>query len=225
MTFSILGFCKKSKMTGVAITTSSIAVGSRCPWVRASSGAVSTQNITDPSIGNEILDKLENGDNSEQALKKVIKNRRNIEYRQVIVIDINGKSSHYTGKKILGRNSVNIGTNCIAAGNLLNDPLLTKVMTDCFMKNENMHIAENLINSLLSGVKFGGEEGPTHSSALLVAYEHSWPLVDLRVDWSEGCPVNELKKLWENYKPQMNDYILRAIDPSNAPSYGVPGDK
>ena len=98
-------------------------------------------------------------------------------------------------------------------------------MTDCFMKNENMHIAENLINSLLSGVNFGGEEGPTHSAALLVAHEHSWPLVDLRVDWSEGCPVNELKKLWENYKPQMNDYILRALDPSNAPSYGVPGDK
>ena len=201
MTFSILGFCKKTKMTGVAITTSSISVGSRCPWVRA------------------------NGDDSEKSLIKVIKNRRNIEFRQVIVIDINGITSHYTGKNILGRNSVNIGTNCIAAGNLLNDPLLTKVMTDCFMKNDNMHIAENLINSLLSGVNFGGEEGPTHSAALLVAHEHSWPLVDLRVDWSESCPVNELKKLWENYKPQMNDYILRALDPSNAPSYGVPGDE
>ena len=76
MTFSILGFCKKTKMTGVAITTSSISVGSRCPWVRANAGAVSTQNITDPSIGNEILDKLENGDDSEKAHKKVMKNRR-----------------------------------------------------------------------------------------------------------------------------------------------------
>ena len=77
MTFSILGYCEKTKMTGVAITTSSIAVGSRCPWVRAKAGAVSTQNITDPSIGNEVLDKLENGDNSKVALQKVINNRKN----------------------------------------------------------------------------------------------------------------------------------------------------
>jgi hypothetical protein len=34
-----------------------------------------------------------------------------------------------------------------------------------------------------------------------------------------------LLNLWENYKPQMNDYLTRAIDPSAAPSYGVPGDE
>ena len=80
MTFSIVGFCEETKMSGVAITTSSICVGSRCPWVRANVGAVATQNITDPSIGNEVLDKLENGDNSKVALQKVIKNRRFISW-------------------------------------------------------------------------------------------------------------------------------------------------
>ena len=42
MTFSIIGLCEKTKMSGVAITTSSIAVGSRCPWVRSNVGAVTT---------------------------------------------------------------------------------------------------------------------------------------------------------------------------------------
>ena len=51
MTFSIVGFCEETGLSGVAITTSSIAVGSRCPWVRAKVGAVTTQNVTDPSIG------------------------------------------------------------------------------------------------------------------------------------------------------------------------------
>ncbi|MGY9013257.1 MAG: DUF1028 domain-containing protein, partial [Rhodobacterales bacterium] len=37
-------------MFGVAITTSSICVGSRCPHVRAGVGAVATQNITDPHL-------------------------------------------------------------------------------------------------------------------------------------------------------------------------------
>ena len=43
-------------MVGVAITTSSICVASRCPWVRSGVGAAATQNITDPSLGNLMLD-------------------------------------------------------------------------------------------------------------------------------------------------------------------------
>jgi len=225
MTFSILGFCEKTKMVGIAITTSSVSVGSRCPWVKAKSGAVSTQNITDPSIGNEILNLLDKGINVSSALNKVMIGRNFSEYRQVAVIDIKGQTAFFNGDKILGKNSVNEGKNCIAAGNLLRDTLLTKIMTDNFENNKHLHIADNLIKSLLSGVNFGGEEGPVHSAALLIAQNHSWPLVDLRIDWSEACPVKELETLWVNYKPQMNDYTLRAVDPTRAPSYGVPGDE
>ena len=61
MTFSITGRCGRTGMFGVAITTSSIAVGSRCPWVRAGVGAVATQNVTMPSIGNDVLDLIGTG--------------------------------------------------------------------------------------------------------------------------------------------------------------------
>ena len=37
--------------------------------------------------------------------------------------------------------------------------------------------------------------------------------------------VVKLINLWEDFKPQMNDYLLRAKNPSMAPSYGVPGDQ
>jgi hypothetical protein len=30
--------------------------------------------------------------------------------------------------------------------------------------------------------------------------------------------------LWQAYRPQMNDYVTRALDPAAAPGYGVPGD-
>jgi len=58
MTFSIAGRCARTGMLGVAITTSSIAVGARCPWVRAKVCAVSTQNVTDPRLGPKGLDLL-----------------------------------------------------------------------------------------------------------------------------------------------------------------------
>lgn len=61
MTFSITGRCARTGQVGVAITTSSIAVGSRCPWVRAGTGAVATQNVTMPSIGNDVLDRIAAG--------------------------------------------------------------------------------------------------------------------------------------------------------------------
>ena len=98
-------------------------------------------------------------------------------------------------------------------------------MSNFFSENENLHLAERLLLSLQSGLDAGGEEGPVHSAGLKVADTHSWPLVDLRIDWSEKQPISELKNLWYSFKPQMSQYNLRAINPDQAPSYGVPGDK
>ena len=83
MTFSISGFCQKTGMVGVAITTSSICVASRCPWVKAGVGAASTQNNTDPSLGNLMLDNLEKGLNVEESIDKIVKDHKFIQYRQL----------------------------------------------------------------------------------------------------------------------------------------------
>jgi uncharacterized Ntn-hydrolase superfamily protein len=80
------------------------------------------------------------------------------------------------------------------------------------------------MSALEGGLAEGGERGPVHSGALLVADEQPWPLVDLRVDWDEHNPVASLRRLWTDYQPQMADYVTRALDPSSAPAYGVPGD-
>ena len=101
MTFSISGFCKKTGMVGVAITTSSIAVASRCPWVRSGVGAATTQNITDPSLGNLMLDYLEQGLDTQQSINEVTKDRKFIEYRQLALIDNKGNSASFTGSKTL----------------------------------------------------------------------------------------------------------------------------
>ena len=71
----------------------------------------------------------------------------------------------------------------------------------------------------------GGEAGPVRSAGLKIVDTVSWPVVDLRCDWSEDCPIEQLGLAWKIYKPQMADYTQRAIDPRAAPSYGVPGDE
>lgn len=224
MTFSIIGHCEDSNMFGVAITTSSICVGARCPHVRAGVGAVATQNITNPALGPALLDQLALGKTAQQALDSITEGLKNAEYRQLTVIDSSGNTACHSGSEILGVNAQFSGDHCFAAGNLLQNPRVPEMMTRTFEGLRETHLAGRLLLSLKAGHEAGGEEGEVHSAALLVADRQSWPLVDLRVDWSDDNPILRLEALWHDYEPQMMDYLTRAINPARAPSYGVPGD-
>jgi uncharacterized Ntn-hydrolase superfamily protein len=85
------------------------------------------------------------------------------------------------------------------------------------------HFGARLLAALRAGGERGGEAGPVHSAGLLVVREVSWPIVDLRVDWSEADPIAALTALWGVYAPQIDDYVRRAVNPGEAPSFGVPG--
>lgn len=224
MTFSIAGHCRKSGAFGVAITTSSIAVGARCPYARAGVGAVATQNVTDPGLGPLLLDLMSEGASARQAINQAVRGRPHIDYRQLTAVDSNGLSASWSGKHILGTHGVSERPHCVAAGNLLKSASLPDVMTDAFAAHAGQHLAERLLRSLEAGLNSGGEEGPVHSAALIVYHTESFPLVSLRVDWADDAPIAALRHLWETYKPQMGAYLQRAIDPTQAPSYGVPGD-
>lgn len=224
MTFSITGRCGRTGMFGVAISTSSISVGSRCCHVRAGVGAVATQNITDPYLATLVLDQLAAGNTATRALTAVTRDREHIDFRQLMAVDANGATAEFTGTHILGTHAVSRGDNCIAAGNLLANAHVPAAMTAGFNAQPGAHLAERLLQGLEAGQAAGGEEGPVHSAALLVSDKQPFALVDLRIDWSEQDPVRELRNLWTVYAPQMLDYLNRAIDPGAAPSYGVEGD-
>jgi uncharacterized Ntn-hydrolase superfamily protein len=225
MTFSIAARCSRTGAFGVAITTSSIAVGARCPHARASVGAVATQNVTDPALGPLLLDFMRAGLTAKEAIAKAVEGRDNINYRQLTAVDRHSNSASWSGKHILGRHGVSEQRDCVAAGNLLKSERLPQVMTEAFAANAGEQLAERLVRALEAGLAAGGEEGPVHSAALLVVHEHSFPLVDLRCDWDDEAPIAKLRSLWTAYEPQMQAYLTRALDPSAAPAYGVAGDR
>jgi uncharacterized Ntn-hydrolase superfamily protein len=224
MTFSIAGRCARSGAFGVAITTSSIAVGARCPHARSGVGAAATQNVTDPSLGPLLLDRMEDGLTAAEAIASVVRDRPHIGYRQLTAVDRLGTSASYTGTHILGTHAVSETADAVAAGNLLASPAVAGVMTAAFAAFQGEHLAERLLRALEAGLAAGGEEGPLRSAALLVHLAEPFPLVSLRVDWDEGGPVGSLRLLWQAYRPQMDAYLQRAINPAEAPSFGVPGN-
>ena len=108
MTFSILGRCEDTNMFGVAISSSSICVASRCPWVRSNVGAASTQNITDPSLGNLMLNYLEEGLSADEAIDKIVNGLINdfIKYVDDTIPDSDDMDKVY--KKELSKNLIPI---------------------------------------------------------------------------------------------------------------------
>ncbi|WP_439859988.1 DUF1028 domain-containing protein [Pseudomonas sp. MBLB4136] len=224
MTFSIVGRCAETGQLGIAISSSSIAVGARCPWLRAGVGAVASQNITLPALGPQILDALESGLEPAAALDKALTRNGYSQYRQVALLDSQGRSALFTGSQALGVHNARAGEQCVAAGNLLAERGVVEAMVHAFEQGSGP-LAERLLAALQAAMAAGGEAGPVHSAALQVVDDLTWPLVDLRVDWAEQDPIGELDRLWRAYRPQMRDYVTRALDPTRAPSYGVPGDE
>ena len=222
MTFSIAARCPESGMFGMAISSSSPAVAARCAHARASVGVVASQNITDPRLGHKGLELMAGGASAEEALKTLC-TLPLIGYRQLLLVDSRGGTAGYSGSGTLGVHAIVHGKNAVAGGNLLSNTDVPAAMMKVFEAKEGL-LPERLLAALMAGLNAGGEAGPVHSAGLLVVREVEWPVADLRVDWSES-PISDLQNLWAIYRPQMEDYVRRALDPSVAPSFGVPGDE
>jgi len=223
MTFSLVARCAKTGMFGIAISSSSPAVAARCSFARAKVGAVASQNITDPTLGPLTLDLMEKGLSAEQAIKNIQSIGKFIEYRQVLAIDTTGLTSIHSGPNSLGIWTQAEGKDVAAGGNLLSNDSIPHSIVNAFISSEG-HIGDRLIAAMRSGLKAGGEAGPVHSAGMKIVDKMSWPIADLRCDWTTNCPIEEVATAWDVYKPQLDAYVQRAIDPREAPSYGVPGD-
>ena len=224
MTFSLVARCEDTGMFGIAISSSSPAVAARCAYTRAGVGAVASQNITDPTLGPFALDLMQGGMSAAEAVAGVRDQGRFIEYRQVLAIDAKGGTAIHSGPNSLGVWTDAAGKNVISAGNLLANDDVPQAIVDGF-EAATGHLGDRLIAAMRAGLAAGGEAGPVHSAGLQICDTVPWPAADLRCDWTEDCPIEAIAAAWAVYKPQMDAYIQRALDPREAPSYGVPGDE
>jgi uncharacterized Ntn-hydrolase superfamily protein len=218
MTFSIAARCVDTGMFGIAVSSSSPAVAARCAHARAGVGAFGTQNITDPRLGPQGLDLMAKGASAEQAIATLKQSAPHI------AVDAQGGTAAHSGDRMLGTHATAQTLNAVAAGNLLRDEEIPAKMVAAFQRAQG-HLAERLLTAMEAAVAAGGEEGPVHSAGILIVRDVPWPVADLRVDWTDGDPIAELRSLWVRYKPQLEDYVTRALNPTAAPTFGVPGDK
>lgn len=224
MTFSLVARCEETGMFGVAISSSSPAVAARCAYARAGVGAVASQNVTDPTLGPLALDMMQGGMSAPEAIAGVRDLGRFIEYRQVLAVDRAGRTAIHSGPNSLGIWTQAEAPNVASGGNLLANDGVPQAIVDGFLAATG-HLGDRLIAAMRAGLAAGGEAGPVHSAGMMLVDKVPWPVADLRCDWTEECPIEAVATAWEVYKPQLDAYVQRALDPRAAPSYGVPGDE
>jgi uncharacterized Ntn-hydrolase superfamily protein len=219
MTFSIAGRCARTGMLGCVVTTSSMAVGSRCPWAEPGVGAVLTQHRTDPRLGAAILRRLKHGSSPEAIVQELAANDPNLGWRQLAVLADDGKGAFFNGARIQSVAKGRVGRDCVAAGNILRSTGVVDAMVESFEENHDQPLPERLMRAIEAGDAAGGELKQLKSAALLVVHQESFPFVDLRVDL-DSQPLAELRFLWELYQPAADNYVVRAVDPDKAPGTG-----
>jgi uncharacterized Ntn-hydrolase superfamily protein len=216
MTYSILGRCARTGQFGAAVTTSSIAVGSRVPHVAPGLGGVLTQHRTDPRLGPRGLELLRSGCSAEETLAALVASTPHHKWRQLAVLDAQGRSAHFHGAAVKpALNAVHV-PDCVALGNILANDRIPAAMAASFLDSADQPLAERLVRAMEAGEAAGGEGKPVISASLVVMEKEIFPLVDLRVDLAPDA-ITALRTLWDAYAPSVREFVTRAVDPDAAP--------
>jgi uncharacterized Ntn-hydrolase superfamily protein len=219
VTYSIVARCARTGQLGAAGTTSDLGLGARVPWLAAGVGAVVTQHRTDPRLGPLMLAALASGASAEAAVQAAAATEH-ARWRQLAAIGRTAPPAAFSGELVDPRHATQLlGADYAVVGNGLAGPEVGPAIGDAFAAQVELPLAERLLRALQAGLDAGGELWPLRSAYLSVVDTEVFPLVGLRVD-EHAAPLTELRRLWTLYRPWVNEFVVRAIDPDRAA--GIP---
>jgi uncharacterized Ntn-hydrolase superfamily protein len=213
MTFSLSALDRATGQFGIAVASSSIAVGNRCSWARAGVGTIATQHRTDIRCGPLGLDLLGRGFSARETVDILVAGSEHPDLRQFAAVDRNGRTAFFNGPGIESIATAHEGDACISVGNFMANHHVTEAMVDAYQGSGAQLFAERLLDALDAGVAAGGETQPAMAAALLIVDRHAWPLVDLRIDF-EPRPAAKLRGLWHAYEPIVDRFVTQVLDPA-----------
>jgi uncharacterized Ntn-hydrolase superfamily protein len=214
MTFSLLGRCPATGQLGAATTTSDLAVGARVPFAAAGIGVVVTQSRTDPRLGPAVLEAIAAGRSAAEAIAGVAGADEHRAWRQLGALGPSGEGAAHTGGHAWPVAGAIGGADCLAIGNMLRGECVLSAMLDGFSRASG-ELPGRLLAGIRAAADAGGETGMLRSAALLVVEQQPFPLIDLRIDDAPD-PLGALALLWEQYRPWVREFTLRALDPDAA---------
>jgi len=198
-TFSIVAYDPDEQEWGVAVASRYLAVGAVVPWAKAGVGAVATQAAVNIAHGPNGLDLLAKGMSAEEVLKTLEDGDKQLQVRQLGVIDAKGKAAAFTGKNCNAFAGHKTGDNYACQGNILAGQAVIDDMAKAFEETKGP-LAWRMMAALEAADKAGGDKRGKQSAAVLVVRDKRGPngigdrYIDLRVD-DHKEPIPELARI------------------------------
>lgn len=223
MTFTIVARDQQTGQLGIALTTSPMAVGGRCPYIQPNLAAVSTQANTNPALGPLALKLLEMGFTPQKVLEELAGADDHYAWRQVGIVDRQGRAAVHTGQECRAHADAITGEGYVVMGNYLASTDVVPAMDRAWSASEGRVLEDRLMAALVAGRDAGGDIGGHRSSCMLVYDLAPHPRTDLRIDFApkrEGEPdaVDALQALLRRYQ-QVTDYYIELPRNPKLPSW------
>jgi uncharacterized Ntn-hydrolase superfamily protein len=221
MTYGVIARCPRSGEYGIAIASYSIAIGLYCDGaMRANTGATLTQGIPNPRNNYLAISLLAQGRAAAQVLRELLANDPDSEYRQLAVVDREGMAVAYSGKNVRPWTGHRTGDGYAAFGDMLAGKAVLDALATEFEAEPQAGLDERLLSALEAAHRAGGMTGshgrlPERSAALIVWGSRPHNEIDIRVD-SHVRAIEELRRIYVDYKPSIAYYEERARNPRNA---------
>lgn len=199
-TFSIVGRDANTGEMAVAVQSHWFSVGTVVAWGKAGVGVVATQSFINQSFGPNGLALLKAGKSPQEAVEQLIDADEGRDFRQLALLDTQGRVATYTGEKCIDHAGHANGENFSVQANMMLTEGVVPAMEEAWKANEGLPLAERMVAVLEAAQAQGGDIRGKQSAALLVvkgeSSEEPWTdrLVDLRVDDHEN-PIGELSRL------------------------------
>jgi uncharacterized Ntn-hydrolase superfamily protein len=198
-TYSIVARNPETGQMGVAVQSHWYSVGPIVPWAEAGVGAVATQSIVEVSYGPLGLDLMRAGKSAPDALKSLLASDPQADYRQVAMIDAQGRVAAHTGALCIAEAGHQTGSQYSCQANLMLKNTVWGAMSKAY-EAATGDLADRLIAALEAAEKEGGDIRGRQSAAIIVVSGkrsgRPWEdrVFDLRVE-DHPNPVGELKRL------------------------------
>jgi uncharacterized Ntn-hydrolase superfamily protein len=210
-TYSIVARDERTGEIGAGVQSHWFSVGTVVPWALAGVGAVVTQSFTNPAFGPQGLDMLSGGASPQESVERMTQADDGRDFRQLAVIDVEGRTFAFTGKRCVAEAGHLSGKNCSVQANMMLNDTVWGAMAEAFEGSEGP-LAERILLSLEAGESAGGDARGRQSAAIVTVKAKGtgevWKdrTVDLRVD-DHREPLKEMRRLLQVHRAyeRMND--------------------
>jgi uncharacterized Ntn-hydrolase superfamily protein len=196
MTYSIVARDPETGELGVAVQSRAFNTGAVVPWGEPGVGVVATQSYSEPSYGPLGLELLRNGKSPEEALAELVAADDDPAYRQVAILDAEGRVAVHVGEACIPAAGFASGDDFSAQANMVDSERVWESMAESFQSSEGP-LADRLLEALDAAEAAGGDWRGRQAGGILVVASEGKPWereVDLRVD-DHPDPLGELRRL------------------------------